>query len=93
MTQALQDFCSVVRLKQSHALEALLKIAETKDAMLHWKQEIVSVLEEREAKDDPRHVAIALALAQVDQAEETILDAFCLSRHTKVGNLRDGPRN
>jgi len=85
MNRALMDFCETVKGGQGSALEALLKIAETKDAMLHWEREITLIPAQDEQVDDSECIATALslALAQVDRAEETILDAFCLSRQRR----------
>jgi len=82
MNRELFDFCDTVKGRQSSALEALLKIAETKDAMLHWERELILIPVQDEHDEGSKSIvtALALALAQVDRAEETILDAFCLSR-------------
>ena len=79
MNQTLQNFCSSVRNSPSSALEALLKIAETKDAMLRWWHEAAKVATHGEPEHDLMPVAIAHALAKVDLAEELILEAFHLS--------------
>lgn len=82
MNSSLSDFCDVVRGRECYALEALLKIAETKDAILNWERESRLVSSQNNGDERPNSIAttLAVALAQVDQAEEAILDAFCLSR-------------
>jgi hypothetical protein len=82
MNSSLSDFCDDVRNRPCHALEALLKIAETKEAIFNWERESNLITSQGSCDECPSSLAttLALALEQVDQAEETILDAFCLSR-------------
>jgi hypothetical protein len=82
MNSSLSDFCDSLRSRPSNAIEALLKIAETKDAILNWEREFTSIASQDSSDEwlSPIATTIALALSHVDQAEETILDAFCLSR-------------
>ena len=85
MNSSLLDFCDAVRGSECHALEALLKIAEAKDAILNWERESKLMSSHNSGDGWPNVIATTLtvALAQVDQAEETILDAFCLSRRSQ----------
>jgi hypothetical protein len=85
VNHALKDFCDSLRVQPSSALEALLKIAETKEAMLRWEREATSVSSQDDLDEGPESTstALELALAYVDRAEETILDAFCLSQETR----------
>lgn len=76
------DFCDTVKDRPSRPLETLLKIAETKDALLNWEQAI-ALLPEQDSHDDVVEsiaTAIEIARGHIDRAEETILDAFCLSQ-------------
>ncbi len=85
MNSTLSDFCDAVRSRQCHAIEAILKIAEAKDAILNWEREFTLMASQNSSDEWPSSIAttLALALSQVDQAEETILDAFCLSRQNQ----------
>ena len=85
MNSSLSDFCDAVHGRECHALEALLKIAETKEAILNWERESKLMASQNSGDEWPNFIAttLAAALSQVDQAEETILDAFCLSRQSQ----------
>ena len=84
MNSSLSDFCDAVRSRPGTAFEALLKIAEAKGAILNWEREF-TLLASPDSNDEWSSsiaTTLALALVQVDQAEETILNAFCLSRQS-----------
>jgi len=85
MNRTLMDFCDTVRDRPSGALDTLLKIAETKDALLIWEQAFTLMISKDDRFEEPSCIASALALAleHVEQAEESILDAFCLSQQSQ----------
>ena len=80
MNHALLYFSSALRGGRNTALDALLKIAEAKNTMLIWQEEVAAAQSQSELDADPRFIAINFALAQVDRAEESVLNAFCIGQ-------------
>lgn len=78
MNHGLLHFSSAVREGQSNALVALLKIADAKNTMLVWQEEVALAHSQVDLDVDQKFIAITNALALVDRAEESVLDAFCL---------------
>jgi hypothetical protein len=82
MNQTLLHFSSALRSGQNNALDALLKIAEAKNTMLIWQEEVAAAKSQGVLDVDPRFIAINFALAQVDRAEESVLAAFVSNNGT-----------
>ena len=80
MSQLLNEFCASLREDPSCALNALLKIAEAKQAILDWKQELSTTLGKDCHETDRQLITVEQAMLLVDSAEEAILDAFCLQQ-------------
>ena len=90
MSQALNDFCASLRDNPSCALNALLKIAEARQAILDWKKEFSTKHAKEGQERNLKFIAVDHAMSLVDSAEESILDAFCLyqkelSRSDRIG--------
>ena len=88
--QALNDFCASLRDNPSCALDALLKIAEAKQAILDWKQELSTTHAKDVHERNLKFIAVEHAMSLVDSAEESILDAFCLYQKERSRSNRLG---
>ena len=71
MSQALNDFCASLRDNPSCALNALLKIAEARQAILDWKQEVANTRAKDGNERDLKFIAVEHAMSLVDSAEES----------------------
>ena len=92
MSQALNEFCASRRNNPSFALNSLLKIAEAKQAILDWKQEVANTRAKDGNERDLKFIAVEHAMSLVDSAEESILDAFCLHQKEQSRSNRLGIR-
>ena len=88
MSQALIDFCIKLRENPSCALNALLKIAEAKKAILDWEQEVTATRAMDGHERNHKFMAVEHAMSLVDSAEESILEAFRLHQHERTGPNR-----
>jgi hypothetical protein len=80
MDHLLNSFIESLRGRQCVSLQTLLKIAETKEVLLQWEQEVAMISSQsvRGQRLECITSALAVASAQIDRAEESILEAFCL---------------
>lgn len=90
MSQVLNDFCASLRDNPSCALDALLKIAEAKQAILDWKQEVSTTIAKDVHERNLKFIAVEHAMSLDDSAEESILDAFCLNQKERSRSNRLG---
>jgi hypothetical protein len=91
-SQLLNAFCAKLRENPNCALNALLKIAEAKKAILDWKQELSMTLGNDCHETIRQFIAVEQAMLIVDSAEVSILDAFCLQQQGRSRPNRLGVR-